>query len=124
MGKPKRLKSVDLRASWARRHKELAAAFAADLGAGLTEADRAVIDFAAVVAIEAERMKARQLNGGDVDLEELVRLANALTRIRRELGAKAASAKQSARPLTFQERMEARRRKLEAEEANKNDDDL
>jgi hypothetical protein len=47
-----------------------------------------------------------------------------LTRIRRELGAKAASAKQSARPLTFQERMEARRRKLEAEEANKNDDDL
>ena len=124
MGKPKRLKMVDLRASWARRHKELATAFATDLGADLTEADRSVIDFAATVAIEAERIKARQLNGEAIDLDALVRLANALTRVRKELGAKAASAKQSARPITFQERMEARRRKLEAEEANEDDNDL
>jgi hypothetical protein len=88
MGKPKRLKSVDLRASWARRHRELADAFAADLGTGLSAADRSIVDHAATVAIACERMKARQLNGEDIDLEELVRLTNALTRVRKELGEK------------------------------------
>jgi hypothetical protein len=92
MTAPKRLRAIkDRRSTWSRRHKELADAFAADLGANLTEADRSVIDFAATVAIEAERMKARQLNGEDVDLDALVRLANALTRVRRELGQKAAA---------------------------------
>jgi hypothetical protein len=85
MGKPKRLKSIDLRASWARRHKELADALAADLGAGLSAADRSVVDHAATVAVECERMKAGQLNSEAIDLEELVRLTNALTRVRKEL---------------------------------------
>jgi hypothetical protein len=87
MGKPKRLHAVDLRASWARRHKALADAFAADLGtAGLSAADRAVIDHAATIAVECERMKAKQLNGDAIDLDELVRLTNALTRVRKEIG--------------------------------------
>jgi hypothetical protein len=91
MGKPKRLKSVDLRASWARRHKELADAFAADLGPNLTATDRSVATHAATIALECERMQASQLAGEAIDLEQLVRLTNALGRVRRELGAKAAA---------------------------------
>jgi hypothetical protein len=91
MGKPKRLRGVDLRASWARRHRELADAFAADLGPGLSAADRAVVDHAATIAVECERMKASQLNEQAIDLEELTRLTNALTRVRKELGAKVAA---------------------------------
>ena len=86
MSKPKRLRAVDLRASWARRHKQLADALTADLGAELSEADRSLVDHAATVAVECERMKSKQLNGEAIDLEELVRLTNALTRVRKELG--------------------------------------
>ncbi len=87
MTTPKRLRAVrDRRSSWARRHKELAQAFAADLGASLSAADRSIADHAATIAVECERMKAHQLNGDVIDLDELVRLTNALTRVRKELG--------------------------------------
>jgi hypothetical protein len=119
MSKPKRLRSVDLRASWARRHRELAAAFASDLGADPSAADHSVVDFAATIAVECERMKASQLNGETVDLDALVRLANALTRVRRELGQKAAARKP--KPLTFEERMRAREAR---KQANGSDNDL
>jgi hypothetical protein len=89
MGKPKRLKSVDLRASWARRHRELVDAFCADLGPDMTAADRSVAAHAATIALECERMQAAQLAGEAIDIEQVVRLTNALGRIRRELGAKA-----------------------------------
>jgi hypothetical protein len=46
---------------------------------------------AATIALECERMQASQLAGEAIDLEQLVRLTNALGRIRRELGAKAAA---------------------------------
>jgi hypothetical protein len=91
MTTPKRLRAVkDRRSSWARRHKELAEAFAADRGANLSAADRSIVDHSATIAVECERMKARQLNGDIIDLDELVRLTNALTRVRKELGQQAA----------------------------------
>jgi hypothetical protein len=105
MGKPKRLKSVDLRASWARRHKELSDAFAADLGPEMTAADRSVAAHAATIALECEKMQAAQLGGEAIDLEQLVRLTNALGRIRKDLGAKAAAKAEAARGMTFEERM-------------------
>ena len=53
MTTPKRLRAVrDRRSSWARRHKELAQAFAADLGASLSAADRSIADHAATIAVE------------------------------------------------------------------------
>jgi hypothetical protein len=89
----KRLRAVkDRRSTWARRHRELAAAFAADLGSGLSAADRALTDHAATVALECEALKIRQLNGEPVDLDDLVRLTNSLTRIRIELGKRAKAA--------------------------------
>ena len=49
-------------------------------------------DHAATVALECEALKVRQLNGEPVDLDDLVRLTNSLTRIRIELGKRAKAA--------------------------------
>jgi hypothetical protein len=85
MSTAKRLRGVDRRSTWARRHKALAVTFAADLGGELSSADRSLADHAATVAVEAERMKARQLNGEALNLQDLVRVTNALIRTRKEL---------------------------------------
>jgi hypothetical protein len=87
-----RLQKVrDGRTAWARRHRELAAGFAADLGSNLSAIDRSLVDHAATIALEAEQMKAAQLNDQAVDIEQLVRLTNSLTRLRVELGKRAAA---------------------------------
>jgi hypothetical protein len=87
MTAPKRLRAIkDRRSTWSRRHRELAEAFANDLGSQLSAADRSLVDHAATVAVECERLKVKQLNDDAIDLEELVRLTNALTRMRVELG--------------------------------------
>jgi hypothetical protein len=86
----KRLQEVrDRRSAWARRHRQLAAGFAADLGFEPSAIDCALLDHAATVALEAEQMKAAQLNDEEIDIEQLVRLTNSLTRLRIELGKRA-----------------------------------
>jgi hypothetical protein len=92
----------DRRTAFARRHAELVAGFIADLGPDLPTIDRALIDHAATVALAAEQMKAAQLNDQEIDLEQLVRLTNSLTRIRIELGKRAATEK----PMTHEERLQ------------------
>jgi hypothetical protein len=90
MTAPKRLRAIkDRRGTWARRHQQLARAFASDLGSDLSAADRALADHAATVALECEALKVRQLNDEAVDVDDLVRLTNALTRVRIELGKRA-----------------------------------
>jgi hypothetical protein len=110
MSKAKRLRAVDMRASWARRHKALCDAFSADLGDDLSAADRSVVDFAAVIACECEKMRILQVNGETVDLDALVRLANALTRVRRELGQQA-STRKKATPTLLQQKLAAEGRR-------------
>ena len=84
MTAPKRPRAVkDRRSTWARRHKKLADTFARDLGGSLSTVDLALAAHAATVAIECERMRADQLNGEPVDLEDLVRV------VRTELGKRA-----------------------------------
>jgi hypothetical protein len=90
----KRLQKVkDHRSAWSRRHRQLSAGFAADLGFEPSAIDRALIDHAATAALEAEQMKAAQLNDEEIDIEQLVRLTNSLIRLRIELGKRAAVAK-------------------------------
>jgi hypothetical protein len=84
-------KVVDGRSTWARRHRQLAAGFAADLGPSLSQIDLALVDHAATVALEAEQMKAVQLNDQDIDIDQMVRLTNSLTRLRVELGKRVAA---------------------------------
>jgi hypothetical protein len=92
MTTPQRLRAIkDRRSTWSRRHKELADAFAADVGIDLSAADRSLVDHAATVAVECERLKARQLNDEPLDIDDLVRLTNSLTRVRIELGKRAAA---------------------------------
>jgi hypothetical protein len=116
---------ADKRSTWARRHKQLAAGFAADLGGKLSAIDRSLIDHAATVAVECEQIKAAQLNDQMVNLDDLVRLSNSLTRMRIELG-KRAEAKTDPRSMTFAERMKAREERIKAEAApeGSNDDDF
>lgn len=102
MTAPKRLRAIkDRRSTWARRHKELVEAFAGDLGPVLSAASKSLVDHAATVAVEAERMKARQLNDEAIDVNELVRLSNALTRMRIELSRQ--DSKRDAKPITLDE---------------------
>jgi hypothetical protein len=83
----KRLRAIkDRRSTWAKRHKGLPDAYAGDLGTELSAADRSLVDHAATVALECERLKARQLNDEQIDIDNLVRLTNSLTRVRIELG--------------------------------------
>jgi hypothetical protein len=107
-------KVADGRSTWARRHRQLAAGFAADLGSNLPAIDQALVDHAATVALEAEQMKAAQLNDEAIDLEQLVRLTNSLTRLRVELG-KRAEAKVE-RPPTVQELHDLVRRSKESDD--------
>jgi hypothetical protein len=107
-------KVTDGRSTWARRHRQLAAGFAADLGPEPSAIDRALVDHAATVALEAEQMKAAQLNDEAVDIEQLVRLTNSLTRLRIELGKR--SAAKADRPPTVQELHDLVRRSKESDD--------
>jgi hypothetical protein len=94
MTTPKRLRAVkDRRTTWYRRHCELADAFAKDLGDKLSAADQALASHAATVTVQCEMLKVSQLNGETVDIDDVVRLTGALTRIRTELGKRAGAAK-------------------------------
>jgi hypothetical protein len=118
--KSKRLEKVDLREAWSRRHRVLVESYVRDYGDVLPDnADMALIDLAATVTLECEKLKVRQLAGATINPDEMVRLANSVTRMRKELGDKVATIKLAARPKTFRERMKARDVKI----AESQDDD-
>lgn len=76
----------DRRTRAAKRHREIVAEIEREVGDALTEARRAVVDQLAAVTIAQEQLTASLINGEPVDVTEVVRLANASTRLRRELG--------------------------------------
>jgi hypothetical protein len=122
--KSKRLEKVDLREAWSRRHRELVESFVRDYGdAPPDTADMALIDLAATVTLECEKLKVTQLAGETINPDEMVRLANAVTRMRKELSAKVAATAKRAAPLTYAERMAARLAKIEALKDAEDDDD-
>jgi hypothetical protein len=85
--------AVDGRSAEARRYKDLAVSLADDLGgvAGLTEAQRALVRQAAGTIVQSEKLQGAVLRGEDVDLEQLTRLSNALSRMLHRLGIKRAA---------------------------------
>jgi len=102
-GRPKRgprpkphlrtLGSLDGRTVGARRARELALAFDAELGGNVTGALRAAIERAATLTALAEDAQARRLAGDlSVTLEDLVRIDNAAMRAVKQLGIKPAAA--------------------------------
>jgi hypothetical protein len=85
--------AVDGRSAEARRYKDVAFSLADDLGgaAGLTEAQRALVRQVAVVTIQSEKLQGAVLRGELVDIEQLTRLSNALSRMLHRLGIKRSS---------------------------------
>jgi len=83
-------KGIDRRTRDARRFRDLVASFTASLGgeAALNEADEALVRNAAALAAKAERMQAAIVKGEDVDLEDLTRLSNCVSRVLGQLGVK------------------------------------
>lgn len=84
------LANVDGRSAAARRYRDLCMSLGDDLGgaATLTEAQTALVRQAAAMIVQSERLQAEILRGEAVDSEQLVRLANAATRILSRLGIK------------------------------------
>jgi hypothetical protein len=74
---------VDGRTRSARRFRDLFDSFAAQLGgiAGLTEADRSLARMAATLQLKSEEMQEAAAQGLEVDAEQLVRVANSLSRV-------------------------------------------
>jgi len=72
---------VDGRSSAARRYRKLVSAFSRDLGNDLSEADRTLVQSAAMAGLRIETLRAQLLSGAAVDDDQLTRLLNATTRI-------------------------------------------
>jgi hypothetical protein len=81
--------ALDGRTVAARRAKELAAGFAAELGSTITATQRFAIERAAALVALSEDAKARRLSGDPtISLEDLIRVDNAAGRAVKALGIK------------------------------------
>jgi hypothetical protein len=87
--------NVDARSAGARRFRDLIAAFSADLGDDLSEADLAMVRTAAALTLKAELMQADLAAGKDVDAETLIKLAGTSRRALAAISAKAIDRKPS-----------------------------
>jgi hypothetical protein len=76
------LQGVDGRSPQGRRFRDLVVSYADELGglAALSEQEVALVRHAAVVTMQSEALQVAVVNGQNVDLEQLTRLGNSLTR--------------------------------------------
>ena len=105
------LDRLDGRTLAARRANELADAFEAELGV-VSGTQRLAIRRAAMLTAIAEDVAARQLAGGAIDLDQVIRASNAARRAVMDLGIKAGRQ----RTETFAEALERHKRERAAEE--------
>jgi ribosomal protein L12E/L44/L45/RPP1/RPP2 len=110
---------VDARSATARRFRDLIAAFSADLGDDLSEADMAMVRTAAGLTLKSELMQADLAAGKDVDAETLIKLAGTSRRALAAIAVKAAERKPNA--MTLADYMA--RKAAEAAELQSDDDD-
>src|SRR5271168_2974500 len=75
------LRGIDGRSAEARRFRDLVEGFKADLGISMTgERELALIRQAAALTVQSEAMQSAIVRGDDIDVEQLTRLTNVLTR--------------------------------------------
>jgi hypothetical protein len=87
------IESLDGRTIAARRARELAQGFQAELGVALTATQRLAVERAAVLVALAEDTKARRLAGDiGISLDDVVRVDNAAARAVKALGIKPGAA--------------------------------
>jgi len=84
------LPGTDGRSALARRARDIAGAFSADLGgvAHLTEAQKQLVRRAAMVSTHCEMLESKAANGEDIDLELYGKLIDRLGRTLTRLGIK------------------------------------
>ena len=72
----------------ARRYRDVAIALADDLGGQnkLSEPSKILVRQAAALTVQVENLQSKIVAGEDVDLEQLTRLSNALSRMLHRLG--------------------------------------
>src|ERR1700734_1602054 len=80
---PLLLRGVDGRSMVARRYRDVAIALADDLGGQekLSEPSKILVRQAAALTVQVEGLQSKIVAGEDVDLEQLTRLSNALSRM-------------------------------------------
>jgi hypothetical protein len=97
----------DERSAGARRFRDLVAAFSADLGDNLSEADLALVRTAAALTLKSEQIQADLAAGLPVDSDALIRLASTSRRALAAVSAKAIERK-PAGTMTLQEYLSAK----------------
>jgi hypothetical protein len=81
------LRGIDGRSAEARRYRDLVEGFVADFGSQKPgERELALIRQAAALTVQTEALQVKIVRGEDLDLEQLTRLTNVLTRTLKELG--------------------------------------
>lgn len=81
-------KAVDGRTTEARRYKAICADLATDLGATPSTAEWALIQRAAGLMIQSERIECAIATGGTADVDVYCKLVNSLGRVLTQLGTK------------------------------------
>jgi hypothetical protein len=89
---------VDGRTISARRFRDLVESYSSELGGELSEADRALIQQAAIVQIRCEEIQLEIVEGRDVDPDLLVRLSSENRRLLAGLAVKADNKSKPAGP--------------------------
>src|SRR5580693_5835733 len=110
---PLLLRGVDGRSMIARRYRDVAIALADDLGGQdkLSEPSKILVRQAAALTVQVEGLQSKIVAGADVDIEQLTRLSNSLSRMLHRLGLK----KRAVRKLTVSEYLEARDARMASE---------
>jgi hypothetical protein len=82
-----RKKEIDGRSAEGRRFRDLVEGFSADFGMKPPgQRELALIRQAAALAVQSEALQAKIIRGEDVNLEQLTRLTNVLSRTLKDLG--------------------------------------
>jgi hypothetical protein len=82
-------RAADGRSVNARRFRDLVVAFEAEVGAVLTESERALVKQAAALTLRAEELQGDLILGKEIDNDLLIRLTGTARRILGGIGAKA-----------------------------------
>jgi hypothetical protein len=85
----------------ARRYRDVAIALADDLGGQdkLSEQSKILVRQSAALTVQVEGLQSKIVSGEDVDVEQLTRLSNALSRMLHRLGLKKQASPKQTSPL-------------------------
>src|SRR5260370_224634 len=107
---------ADGRSAGARRYRALVNAYAADLGGELSEADRGLVEQAAMLSLRVEQLTTAIVNGAAVDDATVIKLAGASRRALSAISARSIARKPGA--LTLQDHLARRAAELASDDEN------